>query len=357
MTSWRRLTSIMAAGVLLASGSAGAASPHHSERSTVDRADARTGPQLHLIYFVPDGETDQRLDLSPDLRAALGRMQTWFRSQSGGLTWRFDTRKDNQDIDITFVAGRQALDRYGTDATSASFKIDDELASRGYAREGKKYVILLSGGFRNDIYCGVTNYDTGNLRNYTPANDGYPTTRSNALIPLDSSPYCHSRDWGHGSKPGWFQGILMHEMLHTQGLVPPGALHTCEAIPGHVCTAKGPLATSSTFAPLDPEEPDVMYPAINRPLSDSTLDIGRDDYLDEPLGTLDLRHSPYVLGGTPQPRLPSANRAARGPVLGELVRSFRCQLTASLTVPDADRSRWQSSSPGTAGSVVHPTRR
>jgi hypothetical protein len=241
MSSRRRLMSVLAVSILLAPGSAGATSPHPGGRSTIDRPDARTGPQLHLIYFVPEGERDEHLDESPRLRLAIGRMQSWFRQQSGGLSWRFDTRRDDQDIDISFVPGRKPLGAYGSDAPSAAGGIEAELGNRGFARDGKKYVILLSGGFSNDIYCGTTVYNTGSLRNYTPANDGYPTARSYALIPLDSAANCHSRDWGSGTRPGWFQATLMHEMLHTQGLVPPGAPHSCEALPVHVCLAKGPL--------------------------------------------------------------------------------------------------------------------
>src|SRR5467141_398037 len=58
-------------------------------RSVEDRVDDFTGPQVHVIYVVPLGASDRKLDTELDIANSVGVFQTWL-SRATGLQIRFD---------------------------------------------------------------------------------------------------------------------------------------------------------------------------------------------------------------------------------------------------------------------------
>lgn len=310
--AWRCITAPLIAALLTVIAFGVGASPAHSDvplisRATKDRPDQIGEWQIHVIYFVPKGTADARLDINGTLDAAARRMQTWFRSASGGYSWRLDTFGPDRRLDVTFVRGRKTNDAYTSGSTSVLSEVGEELRRMGMrvAKTKKRYLIFYAGDTSESELCGAAEYPIYAPRQYTPARDpGVLLGGDFAIVFLGAPAGCHPNDFGRGNTPGWVQSSMMHELIHTEGLTPPGALHTCEPTflisAGHVC-GFGPasLAAPTVTEPVDPERGDLMFPFINMALSEKVLDAGRDDYFDTSVGTLDLIDSAFIDGPGP----------------------------------------------------------
>lgn len=71
-----------------------------STRSLADRPDDFTGEQVHVVYAVPQGGTDQQLDVTSKIPYSLGAINRWLETQIGRKV-KFDTFQG--DLDIQFV--------------------------------------------------------------------------------------------------------------------------------------------------------------------------------------------------------------------------------------------------------------
>jgi hypothetical protein len=129
---------------------------------------------------------------------------------------------------------------------------------------------------------------------------------------------CRGRELG-----GRADTTAVHEWLHLEGAVPPGAAHFCPWLNvGHVCTGALWMIPSEQDAQIaqalcdaaqrceprvDAEAVDVMFPLTWRSLDGMVLDRNHDDYFDrfggnalEPVGQAmppewyDLRRSPWM---------------------------------------------------------------
>jgi hypothetical protein len=307
----RRLATVAIAAVLTLLvqlvGVAAAAAPQRSApggipRALEDRQDRLSKWQVHVVYFVPQGSPDERLDVDGTLDAAARRMQSWFKKASGGYSWRLDTFGPKGLLDVTFVRGRKTNDQYRSDGDTAFSSVGDELRSRGMevARTRKRYLVFYGGDTSDDGLCGIATYPIYAPRQYTPARDSAVFTGGDyAFVFLGAAPTCRPTDFGSGDKPGWVQASMMHELTHTEGLAPPGAPHTCDfsllVSAGHVCGfASASLAAAEATEPIDSQRTDVMFPFINLPLQDKVLDVDNDDYFNTTVATLDLTGSAFV---------------------------------------------------------------
>jgi hypothetical protein len=135
------------------------------------------------------------------------------------------------------------------------------------------------------------------------------------------SPPCASNPFaGPAQPPGYMEYAMLHEVLHTIGLVPQCAPHHTRS--GHVSD--------------DPT--DLMY-AGDEPWTPAALDVGRDDYFEAGVsGCLDLATSPY-LEGNPS----SACVATRAAVerAKRKVRKARAAVEAARTKRARKRARAQ----------------
>jgi len=61
------------------------------DRSTTDRPDDITGPQVHAMYVVPADGTDRALDTNGTIAASVANRDGWLRGQTGGRGLRLDT--------------------------------------------------------------------------------------------------------------------------------------------------------------------------------------------------------------------------------------------------------------------------
>jgi hypothetical protein len=253
------------------SGAAAARSPSGPDlkipRATSDRPDAVSGPQTHVIYFVPIDRRDQRLDTNGTIARSVASMVAWFKQQAGRKP-RMDLRRGGA-LDVTFVRGGQVARAY----TSLE-AIRDEVAVRGFAAAGKRYL----------VYAAVPTGDT--------CGEAEWPGRYTAVF-LDSSPGCRARDFGSGTVAGsgGTEVIAAQEWLHNEGIVSPVAVHECLIAPGHVCTT--PLALLSPQS--DPEQRDVMFPFVTGlRLSQKVIDTDHLDYFRQPLPTPNLANSAYM---------------------------------------------------------------
>lgn len=288
------VSAVAVAAAVATAGLASAGPP--PGRATADRPD-ETGPySVHVIYMVAADAADRRRDTDPATRAALDGMQRWLAASAGGLRWRFDTHKGG--LDVTFVRASKP-----TAAYPDVFAVRDELVAKGFdqARTNKRYLVLFEGASDNPA-CGEAEYPIYSARTYAGIETGPRLGGSTAVVYLRADPRCMNGDRGTATKPGYFQGTVLHELIHLEGVVSPASPHRCSenALGGHVCTV-GPLVFQPGAAALDPERTDVMFPAPTMPLSGKTLDTGNDDYyrvLPRP-GLINLETSAFLQGNTP----------------------------------------------------------
>jgi hypothetical protein len=229
-------------------------------RAEVDRADDRTGPQIHALYVVPADGSDRGLDTDGTIAASVANWQAWFRSQTLGGGLRLDTA--GGELDITFRRLSQTDAQLAARGVFIRDAIEQELKAAGFVRPGKIYAVYYDGS--STAACGG-----GAWPPTLPGNVGAVYMRATFGAGFSCYDAARSRN---GLQIMDF--AVLHEVLHTMGFVPSCALHHTRA--GHV-------SDSPT---------DLMY---------AVLDVGQDDYYHaHRLGCLELAESPYLEGNEPQ---------------------------------------------------------
>ena len=231
-------------------------------RTTADLPDDLSGAQVHVVYAVPSNGADRHLDTNGTLAASTNNWESWMRGQTGGDQLRVDTFHGQPDI--TFVRLKETDAAIASHGLAARDFIEQELIARGLTKPDKIYAVYYDGtnanacgggacppalkGIVGALYVGAT-YGTGNWPCYVPA---------------DSLSGLHLMDLA-----------IVHEILHTIGIVPTCAPHQ---------TRGGHVSDSNT---------DLMW-AGNAPWYPQVLDVGHDDYYDAHIpGCLDLTDSAY----------------------------------------------------------------
>ena len=211
-------------------------------RSTTDRPDDASGPQLHVVYAVPADGADRQLDGATTLYYSIASFQSWLRGKTGGRQLLFDTR--HGIVDITF------LRMSGTEASMSASPLDPviiALDAAGLNDPSRTYLVYYDGAA--DAACGGALWPGRVVAMYLKGLPGGP-------VPCASQPFVTSPD----QFPGYWEFATLHDVLHTQGIVDVNAPHGLNA---HV-----------------PEPIDLMYsgsaPWELGPLL--TLDVGGDDY-------------------------------------------------------------------------------
>ena len=70
------------------------------DRSTMDRPDDISGPQIHFVYAVPVGGNDRGYDRTGDMTVVANLMHAWLQAEAR-MTWRLDTY--NGQVDVSFL--------------------------------------------------------------------------------------------------------------------------------------------------------------------------------------------------------------------------------------------------------------
>ena len=309
-------------------------------RATSDRPDFDSGRQVHVIYLVPSDAADDQLDTDGTLECSLRAQQEWIAQQSDGLEWRLDTFLLETQVggetrtvaapDITFVASPQPAKNL-----EGAGPVTDELEARGFDDPDKRYLTYVasgSGGGR----CGDAWY---------PLPFSEPWSGQYSQVYLDAAEGCGSRQFGVPGAPSYSETIAQQELIHNDGMTPPGAPHGCLLgfPPGmaHVCTVAIPIPE------LDPERFDVMYPFAGVPLVEKKLDIGDDDYFRHPWPYRDLANTPFLRPVAERPEVPKGRSVS--------LRASRTTVAPGKRVTLSGVASWGNCKPG--ASVVLEARR
>jgi hypothetical protein len=212
-------------------------------RSSYDRPDDISGPQVHVVYAVKNGTPDRQFDTNGLIERSIEHMDRWLFEESGGTGIRFDTYQGRLDVTyfpipvgITTTEGRSCS---GPPCPSEIDLVNHFKATGKYV-EGKQYLFFYDGGI-------VFNRGSGGLC-------GGSVKGPSSFVNLDHAigPMCQYIPWFSADTTKWSIGLLMlHELFHALGAV-------CNSTTGH-----------------SPDPTDLMYASAG---DGSKLDLGRNDY-------------------------------------------------------------------------------
>lgn len=252
-------------GLAACSGSSGGSS---LRRTTADREDDFSGPQIHFVYAAPAGrrELDHHHDTDGTLANSIFLLVAWFHEQLGSPILRVDIYQRHPDITyVRLPRSDQAYEQAGPTVLSA-----DVVKAIGPPRH-KLYAIFYDGTLpaSEATTCGLGN--------------GAPRPFAIVFVAqecFDNYDFSHA---GYGSY-NRLVFVMAHELVHELGFIPTCSLHSTND--GHVTDSRR----------------DLMYPY----LGDKTpeLDVNHDDYYRAHVrGCPDLGASPYLAGSAASLRI------------------------------------------------------
>src|SRR5262245_7038813 len=260
-------------------------------RVTIDRPDDIAGYQVHLMYVVPSDGTDAQLDTNGQIATSAAAWNAWLGRQTGGKTFRLDTYQGSPDI--TFLRLNLSDSEIASFGGQARDVIEQAMNTAGFGQPNKIYAVYYGG--RSTVTCG---------------NGAYPPTLPGnaAVVYLNGEPPnarpCNTNPLGMSvSNPGYFEYLMVHELMHTLGFVAACAPH--QTLAGHVSDSNSDLMYSG---PL--------------PWVPSVLDIGHNDYYMANIpGCPDLARNAYL-----------SYPDTRGLVAAVLPTSRSVEISATATV-------------------------
>lgn len=251
--------------------------------ATKDRKDRNRSPQIHLIYAVPLDGTDRGLDTDGTIVKSAQASRRWFQEASGGRDLRFDEFQG--ELDITFVRLPKTDAQIRARGVFVRDELEKLLRARGFKSANKIYAVFYDGSSTHA--CGGASWPPV-LKGKVAAL--YLRGAIPGFLPCSDNPFAQDEE-----SPGYWEFVLVHEILHTLGFVATCA--PSHAFSGHV----------------GDDNEDLMY-AGNLPWMPSLLDVNRNDYFAHSNGRCpDLMDSGFLLpaaGNDPQlplklPLLPS----------------------------------------------------
>lgn len=233
-------------------------------RSLSDRPDELAGAQIHYVYAIPADGRDERLDVNGAIANSIASIQSWLRAQTSGRQLRVDTFQGRPDI--TFYRLSQSDAQILASGPYVRDRIEQELKTAGLIVAGKLYAVFYGGG--STYACG------GGA--WPPALPGLVAAQYLKGTPPGAIACATNPVGASASQPGYEDFAMLHELLHTMGIVASCAPHFTQA--GHVSD--------------DPR--DLMY-AGPQPWQPSILDVGHDDYFSHAnAGCADLGRLPWL---------------------------------------------------------------
>ncbi|MEO1668694.1 MAG: hypothetical protein AAFU54_28945 [Chloroflexota bacterium] len=221
------------------------------ERTRVDRPDEQNGFQIQPLYVLPADGTDHYLDVNGTLATSITAWNNWFAEQTDGFRLRIDTYNGHPDIVFVRLTSTAAEIRENTHC------IHQELQSLGLNQPNKIYAVYYDGP---NAICG----------------DG-SMMKAIGTVYLEGELCPGNLFTSDENHPGYWEFVMLHELLHALGCVPDCAPNASHDRPGHV----------------DDHPQDIMYyRSATHPL---ILDAGRDDYYGHGRrGCFDLARSPFL---------------------------------------------------------------
>jgi hypothetical protein len=257
-------------------------------RSELDLPDDTSDPQVRVLYVLPSDGTDAELDIDGKLCNSVLGWSQWLEQATEGRTLRLDTAAGV--LDIGFV--RLALTDAVMHGTAAIADIDTGFA---YVRDRiERELLLLDMLDAHKLYAVYY----GGTSEYACGGGAYPPL----LVGQVGAMYlggqipgfdaCDGAPWGQPDLvPRYIEYGMLHELVHTLGVLDAAAPHQHSF--GH----------AFDDAEASPER-DLMYAA--RPKQNDppwgvyapgglVLDLGRDDYFEQPDADLvDLSRSVFL---------------------------------------------------------------
>jgi hypothetical protein len=237
-------------------------------RTTTDRADDSTQPQVKFLYVLPSDAADRNFDTDRTIHRTVSSWQRWFAGQANGRYFRFDTFQGA--LDIAFIRLARTEAQFAGYGIAMRDSLEKDLAALGFNSATKAYAVYFDGV--NTTACGSAPRP--------PALPGrvaglylrgtIPGAAACATNPLAASAT---------AAPGYLEFVMLHEVLHILGVVDAGAPN--HAFDGHVGH--------------DPR--DLMY-AGTQPWVPSLLDATRTNYFNTTSlgGLINVATSGYLVG-------------------------------------------------------------
>jgi hypothetical protein len=257
------------------------------ERAIVDRPDDSPLDQVRALYVLPADGEDQRLDVNGRICASLEAAQHWLAGQTVGAHLRLDTSAGQLDVGFVRLPVTDArLRGSGGDSLATGFaylrdRLERELVAQGLLAAHKLYAVYYGGS--SALGCG------GGA--WPPDLPGHVAALYLAGEPAGARP-CASNPLGASPQvPGYLDYAMLHEILHTLGLVPAGAPN--EHARGHVFDeAAGPTGAARDLMYAGRSAGDPPW-ATGSPQG-LQLDVGGDDYFGHGRAQPDLARSSFM---------------------------------------------------------------
>jgi hypothetical protein len=234
------------------------------ERTANDLPDDFIGHQIHVMYVLPSDGVDENLATNGTLARSVSTFQRWLVGQTSGQQLRLDTY--GGALDITFFRLSRTDSQIASHGAFVRDQIESELVSAGFNHPNKIYAVYYGGG--SNFSCG------GGA--WPPELPGEVAALYLRGTPPGAPPCATNSFASSEDRPGYLEFAMLHEILHTIGIVASCAPH--HTLRGHVSDSPN----------------DLMY-AGSLPWQPSILDTGRDDYFrHNNASCLDLANSPYM---------------------------------------------------------------
>jgi len=232
------------------------------EQTAVDRPDALTGAQLHVVYAYPADGGDDFGNRSAEIVGDIEAIDAWWRGQDPTRTLRFDLAAfpgcsgfGNLDLGVVKLQATSAqLSPYEGRFRLMFGEIRSALPDLG---AGKKVVVYYDGPVDDPDVCG-----TGG---------GSPDTGLDSLAVIWIRSSCQD-------DPGQRQWVTAHEVVHELGAPSGEQPHPYGDDKGHVGDSGS----------------DLMFPYVGDMLVNAVLDVGRDDYYRHGGSWFDLATSAWL---------------------------------------------------------------
>jgi hypothetical protein len=233
------------------------------ERALADRADEKTGHQVHVMYVLPLDSADDSLDKLGKIEGSVRAWNKWFSVQTGGKEVRLDTYGGGR-LDVTFLRLTKTDAEMSVANANVRDKIEYHLLANSFDSVDKVYLVYYGG---TGDACGKSAWPP-TLHGKVSA---VYKTSGNATNSCTALAYA-----GENDAPRYPEFIAVHETLHALGFAASCAPH--HATNGHV-------SDSPT---------DLMYAGV-QPWAPATLDVNHDDYFGAAnVGCIDLQASDFL---------------------------------------------------------------
>jgi hypothetical protein len=179
-------------------------------RSSYDRPDEISGPQVKAVYVLRYGATDRMYDTSGDIERAMRQANAFIQAESG-KSIRLDTFQGK--VDVMFMPLPPGFeDTSADDCNRAPCPNEADflrhLTAIGRANSDKTYMFFYSGETKGVFVCGGARQGKAVLLNLSET-QGYASTGKHCSL-----------DWAGAATDDFSWGLLaVHELMHTFGAV------------------------------------------------------------------------------------------------------------------------------------------